>query len=112
MGECLGKTLTGTPTTFNQNIWFNAAKFFDLEFYQFGHIPLDSSNTLLFSNSRKNKSLRIAFNPSDNFVLGFLCMNIRLDQNLCELWIREKYTINDVISQLTPILKKEKIESI
>lgn len=112
MGECLGKTLTGTPTAFNQNIWFNAAKFFDLEFYQFGHIPLDSSNTLLFSNSRKNKSLRIAFNPLDNVVLGFLCMNIRLDQNLCELWIREKYTINDVTSHLTPILKKEKIESI
>lgn len=112
MGECLGKTLTGTPTTFNQNIWFNAAKFFDLEFYQFGHIPIDSPNTLLLSNSRKNKSLRIAFNPSDNVVLGFLCMNIRLDQNLCELWIREKYTINDVTSHLTPILKKEKIESI
>lgn len=112
MGECLGKTLTGTPTAFNQNIWFNAAKFFDLEFYQFGQIPLDSPNTLLLSNSRKNKSLRIAFNPLDNVVLGFLCMNIRLDQNLCELWIREKYTINDVTSHLTPILKKEKIESI
>jgi len=112
MGESLGKTLTGNPTAFNQNIWFNAAKFFDLEFYQFGHIPLDSRNTLLFSNSRKNKSLRIAFNPKDDAIQGFLSMNIRLDQNLCELWIREKYTINDVTSHLTPILKKEKIESI
>jgi NAD(P)H-nitrite reductase large subunit len=112
MGESLGKTLTGNPTAFNQKIWFNAAKFFDFEFYQFGHIPIDTPNTLLFSNSRKTKSLRIAFNPMDDAIVGFLSMNIRLDQNLCELWLREKYSLNDVISHLKPILKKEKIESI
>lgn len=110
MGESLGKTLSGIPTPYVQNSWYNAAKFFEIEYYQFGFVPIDGNNTYIFGDLRKNKSVRLAFHPFDKTILGFLSLNLNLNQEKCEFWIQEKYSVNDVISLLEPIFKKEKIE--
>ncbi len=110
MGESLGKTLSGIPTPYVQNSWYNAAKFFEIEYYQFGFVPIDGNNTYIFGDLRKNKSVRLAFHPFDKTILGLLSLNLNLNQEKCEFWIQEKYAVNDVISLLEPIFKKEKIE--
>jgi hypothetical protein len=40
MGEVLSQTLTGTPTAYQPGHWFNSAKFFDIEYQNYGWFGL------------------------------------------------------------------------
>ena len=41
MGETLGRTLTGNKMAYEPGVWFNSAKFFDVEYQTYGNILAD-----------------------------------------------------------------------
>ncbi|MFO0266151.1 MAG: NAD(P)/FAD-dependent oxidoreductase, partial [Cyclobacteriaceae bacterium] len=43
MGEVVAQTLTGMPTPYQPGPWFNSAKFFDIEYQTYGHVPAQRS---------------------------------------------------------------------
>lgn len=103
MAAALAQTICGTPTPYQQGIWFNSAKFFDIEYQVYGQIsptPLPEESHLYWEHSDGTKSIRIAYHTENKNVLGFQLMGIRYRQAVCEKWIAEKTSIETVLDEL------------
>lgn len=103
MGMVLADNILGKKTPYIQGIWYNSAKFFDIEYQVYGEVPnrLFSKDTHLYWEHKDGKkSIRIVYDIATKKVKGFNLMGIRYRQEVCEKWILEKKTIQEVISQL------------
>ncbi|MBK8516665.1 MAG: FAD-dependent oxidoreductase [Saprospiraceae bacterium] len=104
MGQTVAKTLCGSSTTYDPGVWFNSAKFFDIEYQVYGDIPAnlpDHITSLYWQHPSENKAIRINFDTNGRFVTGFNLMGIRYRHNVCEKWIAEKTMIEDVLQNLS-----------
>lgn len=103
MGESLAQTICGNPTPYKPGIWFNSAKFVDLEYQVYGEVPtqFDGDLTSIFwSENKPERSLRIVYNKNTNEVKGFNAMGLRLRHELCDEWIKTGKSIDFVIDNL------------
>lgn len=103
MGESLAQTLCGNPTSYNPGIWFNSAKFVDLEYQTYGDVPakIEGKLTSIFwSEKDPERSLRIVFEKSTNKVRGFNALGLRLRHENCDTWISSGKTIEYVLEHL------------
>lgn len=101
--ETLANTICGKRTAYERGIWFNSAKFFDIEFQSYGRVPsvLPVEQQSFYWEHKKGKiSFRANFNKSDQSIIGFNFMGIRFRQVIAEQWIREKRTISEVMESL------------
>ncbi|WP_395626985.1 NAD(P)/FAD-dependent oxidoreductase [Daejeonella sp.] len=102
--ETLANTICGSRTAYERGIWFNSAKFFDIEFQSYGKVPsvLPKEQQSFYWEHKKGKiSFRANFNQSDQSIIGFNFMGIRFRQVIAERWIREKRSINEVMEKLS-----------
>lgn len=104
MGEVVARNVLGAiPSPYQPGIWFNSAKFFDIEYQIYGDIrPVlpDDQATLYWEHPKGKKSIRINYDKMHGHALGFNLMGIRYRQEVCEKWIREKVHIEEVLQQL------------
>lgn len=102
MGETLAHTICGSPVRYDPGLWFNSAKFFDIEYQVYGSIqaslPVDQQ-TFFWKHNNNNACLRINY-YKNGAVIGFNALGIRLRQQVCEKWITEKTHIDHVISDI------------
>lgn len=99
MGEYVAQSVCGCSRKFDQGIWFNSAKFFDIEYQVYGNIQTsitDDQATLYWQHPTLEKSVRINYTP--DAVIGFQGMGIRLRQDVCEKWIRTNSKIESVLA--------------
>ena len=104
MGKTVAQTICDKPTKYNPGIWFNSAKFFDIEYQVYGNIPTnipENITSLYWQHPSENKSIRINFEKSSRAVTGFNLLGIRYRQVVCEKWIRDKTHIETVIENLS-----------
>jgi len=104
MGKTVAQTICNKPTKYNPGIWFNSAKFFDIEYQVYGDIPTnipENITSLYWQHPSENKSIRINFEKSSGAVTGFNLLGIRYRQSVCEKWIRDKTHIETVIENLS-----------
>lgn len=120
MGETAAYNLIGenrnSPTenrkSYNPGIWFNSAKFFDIEYQVYGDIRPqlpENQSSVYWEHPNGKKSIRIQFEyPSSDKsmpgkagrVVGFNLMGVRYRHEVCEKWIREKADIETVLQNL------------
>lgn len=108
MGETVARTICKGPMKYDPGIWYNSAKFFDIEYQVYGEIesrPAEHVQSLFWQDSNGKKSIRINYNSatSPNFPLavrGFCLMGIRYRQDVCEHWIRSRTSIEKVLPHL------------
>jgi NAD(P)H-nitrite reductase large subunit len=103
MAPALAHTICGTPTPYKQGVWFNSAKFFDIEYQVYGTIspnPSPEETHLYWEHTDATKSIRIAYLTQNKQVIGFNLMGIRYRQEVCEKWILEKANIGFVLANL------------
>ncbi len=103
MGQTVARTICDEPTAYDQGIWFNSAKFFDLEWQVYGDVPATvphDADTLYWEHPGGAKSVRVDFRRSDQAVLGFNLMGIRYRHEVCDAWIREGRPIRGVLQDL------------
>ncbi|MBK8372417.1 MAG: NAD(P)/FAD-dependent oxidoreductase [Saprospiraceae bacterium] len=104
MGQTVAKTICGEPTKYNPGIWFNSAKFFDIEYQVYGDIPAKTPEhitSLYWQHPTENKAIRINFETFSGIVTGFNLMGIRYRHVVCEKWIADKIHIETVIENLS-----------
>ncbi|SMC00332.1 FAD-dependent pyridine nucleotide-disulphide oxidoreductase [Hymenobacter roseosalivarius DSM 11622] len=103
-GETVAHTICGRPTPYRRGVWFNSAKFFNLEYQTYGQVPARPPadvESFYWQHPTGSCALRINFAPqTGNAVLGFNAMGLRLRQAVCESWIKAKTPIQTVIQQL------------
>ena len=104
MGELAAHNILGKELDYNPGIWFNSAKFFDIEYQVYGSVPnkpVDGIGQLFWKHPKKNKSIRLVFDLKNKAILGFNLMGIRYRHKVCEKWISDQTHIEEVLSNLS-----------
>jgi NAD(P)H-nitrite reductase large subunit len=101
--ETLSRTICGDKTAYNRGIWFNSAKFFDLEYQTYGQVFPEISeqhNSFYWEHPDGKHAFRVNYNSTDGRILGFNFIGIRFRQIIAEEWIRDRKPIDFVIKNL------------
>ena len=102
-GETLAKTICGQPTEYDPGIWFNSAKFFDIEYQIYGRAPVQYDETvqaLYWEHPEGRKAIRLIYSPKSRSILGFHLMGVRYRHQVCNRWIKEGVHIETVLQNL------------
>lgn len=111
MGETVAYNIVGKRVAYNPGIWFNSAKFFDIEYQVYGDIRAqkpDEHETIYWEHKDGKHAIRINFDKNTDGtsrnnregVVGFNLMGVRYRHEVCEKWIREKTPIETVLQNL------------
>lgn len=104
MGETAAYNICDKQVAYDPGIWFNSAKFLDIEYQVYGHVPAqleEQYETLYWEHQDGKKSVRINYDKNSNAVVGFNLMGIRYRHEVCEKWIKDKIHIETVLQQLS-----------
>jgi len=109
MGETVAHNIVGQQSavgnrqSYNPGIWFNSAKFFDIEYQVYGNIQVklpDNQATLYWEHPDGKKSIRLNFEKSGGRIIGFNLMGVRYRHEVCDKWIRTNTHIEEVLQRL------------
>jgi NADPH-dependent 2,4-dienoyl-CoA reductase/sulfur reductase-like enzyme len=103
-GEALARIIYGERKPYDPGLWFNSAKFFDIEYHVYGIVPNDLPDHLdwyFWEEEAGKKCLRIVYEKERNTVVGIHGFGLRLRQEVCEHWITKKMTIDVVVANLS-----------
>lgn len=88
---------------YEQGVWFNSAKFFAIEYQVYGWVPARPTAeeaSIYWQGADGLRSVRLVYDRSSGAVLGFNLLGVRFRQEVCEQWIRDRASIDQVLSQL------------
>jgi NAD(P)H-nitrite reductase large subunit len=103
MGEIVAATITGEQTPYRPGVWFNSAKFFDVEYQTYGHVPAALTNDLAeycWKHPQKELLIHFVFEQSSKRIRGVNSFGIRLRHELFDQWIRDGERIETVLTHL------------
>ncbi|MBL7814403.1 MAG: NAD(P)/FAD-dependent oxidoreductase [Saprospiraceae bacterium] len=103
MGEVVAYNVIGRKTAYKPRLWFNSAKFFDIEYQVYGDIRAalpPEHETIYWEHADGKCSIRINFDKNTEGVVGFNLMGIRYRHEVCEKWILAKTPIETVLKNL------------
>ncbi len=99
----LAKNLCGGDIDYDPGVWFNSAKFFDIEYQTYGDVPAqieEGLETFYWEHSSGRKSFRLNYNADNKAVTGCNVFGIRMRQVVFEKWILEKRDVRYVLEHL------------
>lgn len=105
MGETVAVTITGEPTAYQPGLWFNSAKFFDLEYQTYGFVPNHDEagvSQYYWEDRTEEIALRIVTDTNGK-VVGFNALGLRLNQQVCEDWIVQGISLNAALQRIREI---------
>lgn len=103
MGETVARSICQTRTKYQPGVFFNSAKFFDIEYQTYGQVPAQlpkDIQTFYWEHPDGKISLRINYQSSNESVTGINTFGMRLRHEVCEKWIKGKKGISYVLSHL------------
>jgi NAD(P)H-nitrite reductase large subunit len=102
-GEVAAYNVCGQKVAYDPGIWFNSAKFFDIEYQVYGDVQAkapEHHQSIYWEGDDGRKSIRIIYDQNDGTILGFNLMGVRYRHEVCEKWIREKTPVETVLQNL------------
>jgi len=103
MGETVAYNICDKKVAYNPGLWFNSAKFIDIEYQVYGEVPAEIPEhlkTIFWKHPDSEKSIRINYHVDDHTVKGFNLFGIRYRHEICEKWILENTHIEKVLENL------------
>jgi len=103
MGETVAQTICGNRTAYDPGHWFNSAKFFEIEYQNYGHINAEESEEekhFHWRAAEEEKCMTFAYHPKSNQFLGMNTFGIRLRHEVFNAWLDKEATIHQVIENL------------
>lgn len=99
-GEVAAENLAGGARPYEPGIWFNSAKFFDLEYQVYGRVnsSVPGEESLYWEHPGGRKSVRIVH--VGGRVIGVNLMGLRWRHAVCERWIAEERPLAYVLPRL------------
>ena len=85
---------------YDSGIWFNSAKFLDLEYHTYGsvHRHIEGERNLYWEHPSGKHAVRIVY--TDEGVIGLNTMGMRWRHPVCERWLRDGIAVRDAIERL------------
>lgn len=102
-GETLAQTILGKPTPYKPGVWFNSAKFLDIEYQTYGQVPADWDESKVLNFYYEHSSGKVCFRmlcDSDGRILGVNNFGFRLRHEFFDKAIREQWSGQKVIQNL------------
>ncbi|MEM9992455.1 MAG: FAD/NAD(P)-binding oxidoreductase [Bacteroidota bacterium] len=102
-GEVCAYNICNKPVQYDPGIWFNSAKFLDIEYQVYGDMPAklpQHQASLYWEHSSGKKSIRINFDKIAMVVTGFNLMGVRYRHEVCEQWLMQNTHIEEVLQNL------------
>jgi len=103
MGETAAYNICNKKVAYDPGLWFNSAKFIDIEYQVYGEVPAELPEylkTIFWKHPENEKSIRINYHKDDLTVKGFNLFGIRYRHEVCEKWILENTPIETVLQNL------------
>jgi NADPH-dependent 2,4-dienoyl-CoA reductase/sulfur reductase-like enzyme len=103
MGETLGRTLTGNRIAYEPGVWFNSAKFMDIEYQTYGIILAnlnENESVFYWKHPTKYISFRAVYDTNTKALKGINNFGMRLRHEICDKWIKNKINIETVLTEL------------
>ena len=103
MGEAVAKTICDKPTEYAPGVWFNSAKFFDIEYQTYGWVwanPKEYENQFYWEDQSGKKSFRLSYHKKTGEILGVLLHGMRGRHEVFESWLNQKKSIEYVLEHL------------
>lgn len=103
MGETVAYTITGQRTAYDPGIWFNSAKFFDIEYQVYGDIQAklpEGHSTVYWEHPDGKKSIRLTYETASGRIAGFNLMGVRYRHEVCEKWLAQGASVEQVLQNL------------
>lgn len=104
MGETVAATICGKPTKYNPGIWYNSAKFMDIEYQNYGVVTAVLENgfsSFYWECKSRKRALRIVYDSDSKEVVGFNILGIRMKHESCVGWIKSKALLDEVVADLS-----------
>lgn len=105
MGETVAQTIAGKENTYQPGVFFNSAKFFDIEYQTYGNVaaflPKDESERSFYWEHPAGKiAMRVNYRADNQAVTGMNTLGIRQRQVVWQQWIAEGKSIQHVLEHL------------
>lgn len=103
MGEVAAYNICGQEVAYDPGIWFNSAKFFDIEYQVYGEVPAqipEDMATIYWEHPDGEKAIRINYDKAAGHVRGFNLMGVRYRHEVCEKWLAQKTPVEEVLQNL------------
>ncbi len=101
-GEVCAANVLGEHVEYDPGIWFNSAKFFDLEYQTYGTVPSAGrpDPSLTHHVWQQGQRLVRVVCDQDDVVVGFNLMGVRFRHRVCEAWIAARKRRSEVLPEL------------
>lgn len=102
-GEHIAANLCGDERPYAPGIWFNSAKFFDIEYQTYGTVMPElkpGEDSFYWEHPAGDKSLRINFHADTGALIGVNVFGIRHRHVVWESWIASRRLVEDAIADL------------
>ncbi len=103
MGETVAYNICGKRIGYDPGIWFNSAKFMDIEYQVYGDVRAnqpEAHKSIYWEHPEGRKSIRVIYDEDRGHIVGFNLMGVRFRHEVCEKWIKEKTNIETVMKNL------------
>ncbi len=103
MGETVAHNICGNQVAYDPGIWFNSAKFIDIEYQVYGTVlanPPENHAAIYWEHPEGRKSVRLIYDKETEAILGFNLMGVRYRHEVCEAWIKAKTPVDVVLENL------------
>jgi NAD(P)H-nitrite reductase large subunit len=103
MGETVAQTIAGHPTPYSPGVWFNSAKFFDLEYQTYGwvgNVLEEGEEEFVWSDTKRERLLHFIVHKDSKAIKGVNAFGVRLRHEVVEHWIKEEVSIETVLQNL------------
>ncbi len=99
-GTVAGEVISGIEKSYHPGIWYNSAKFFDLEYQTYGMVNMNvpGEKNLYWEHPEGLKALRIVY--TDEQIIGINVLGLRYRHKVCEQWIEERRSLDYVLANL------------
>ena len=101
MGEVVAQNIIGLGKKYEQGLWFNSAKFFDLEYQTYGYVPSidDTTKSYYWEDVKKDRALRLVVNMAGNLV-GINAIGLRIKHEISDAWLTDKLSFEEAIERI------------
>lgn len=102
-GETIARNIIGNKTAYKPGIWFNSAKFFNIEYQTYGTVLnrlQEDESQFYWEHSSGKKCIKIVYDSTTYEVKGMNVLGIRICHEVWDKWLNEKRNLNYVIENL------------
>jgi NADPH-dependent 2,4-dienoyl-CoA reductase/sulfur reductase-like enzyme len=99
-GELAARSMLGDSIAYQPPIFYNSAKFFDLEYTTLGNLLNLPSTARCYFHQVPGREVTIRIVENEGAVIGFNMIGSRWNHEYFEKWIRERRSLDEVLAQL------------